>query len=68
MDSRLDDLEEKLKAESQEYSNALEEVYHQEESFYNMDLPKEKRVQVDRHVTATFKVWRERLDFVGFSR
>ena len=56
MDSRLDDLEEKLKAESQEYSNALEEVYHQEESFYNMDLPKEKRVQVDRHATATFKV------------
>ena len=68
MDSRLDDLEEKLKAESQEYSNALEKVYHQEESFYNMDLPKEKRVQVDRHVTATFRVWRERLDFVGFSR
>ena len=52
MDSRLDDLEEKLKAESQEYSNALEEVYHQEESFYNMNLPKEKRVQVDRYITA----------------
>ena len=57
MDSRLDDLEEKLKAESQEYSNALEEVYHQEESFYNMNLPKEKRVQVDRYITAVIQRW-----------
>lgn len=57
MDSRLDDLEEKLKAESQEYSNALEEVYHQEESFYNMNLPKEKRVQVDRYITAVNQRW-----------
>lgn len=57
MDSRLDDLEEKLKAESQEYSNALEEVYHQEESFYNMNLPKEKRVQVDRYITAVNQKW-----------
>ena len=57
MDSRLDDLEEKLKAESQEYSNALEEVSHQEKSFYNMDLPKEKRVQVDRYVTAVNQRW-----------
>ena len=57
MDSRLDDLEEKLKAESQEYSNALEEVSHQEESFYNMNLPKEKRVQVDRYVTAVNQRW-----------
>lgn len=57
MDSRLDDLEEKLKAESQEYSNALEEVYHQEESFYNMNLPKEKRVQVDRYITAVNQSW-----------
>ena len=57
MDSRLDDLEEKLKAESQEYSNALEEVYPQEESFYNMNLPKEKRVQVDRYVTAVNQRW-----------
>lgn len=57
MDSRLDDLEEKLKAESQEYSNALEEVYHQEESFYNMKLPKEKRVQVDRYITAVNQRW-----------
>lgn len=44
MDSRLDDLEEKLKVESREYSNALEEVSRQEENFYNMNLPKEKRV------------------------
>ena len=57
MDSRLDDLEEKLKAESQEYSNALEGVYHQEESFYNMNLPKEKRVQVDRYITAVNQRW-----------
>ena len=57
MDSRLDDLEEKLKAESQEYSNALEEVSHQEESFYNMNLPKEKRIQVDRYVTAVNQRW-----------
>lgn len=57
MDSRLDDLEEKLKAESQEYSNALEEVYHQEESYYNMNLPKEKRVQVDRYITAVNQRW-----------
>lgn len=57
MDSRLDDLEEKLKAESQEYSNALEEVYHQEESFYNMNLSKEKRVQVDRYITAVNQRW-----------
>ena len=57
MDSRLDDLEEKLKAESQEYSNALEEVYHQEERFYNMNLPKEKRVQVDRYITAVNQRW-----------
>ena len=57
MDSRLDDLEEKLKAESQEYSNALEEVYHQEESFYNMNLPKEKRVQMDRYITAVNQRW-----------
>ena len=57
MDSRLDDLEEKLKAESQEYSNALEEVYHQEESFYNMNLPKEKRVKVDRYITAVNQRW-----------
>lgn len=57
MDSRLDDLEEKLKAESQEYSNALEEVYHQEESFYNINLPKEKRVQVDRYITAVNQRW-----------
>lgn len=57
MDSRLDDLEEKLKAESQEYSNTLEEVYHQEESFYNMNLPKEKRVQVDRYITAVNQRW-----------
>ena len=57
MDSRLDDLEEKLKAESQEYSNALEEVYRQEESFYNMNLPKEKRVQVDRYITAVNQRW-----------
>lgn len=57
MGSRLDDLEEKLKAESQEYSNALEEVSHQEESFYNMNLPKEKRIQVDRYVTAVNQRW-----------
>lgn len=57
MDSRLDDLEEKLKAESQEYRNALEEVSHQEKSFYNMNLPKEKRVQVDRYVTAVNQRW-----------
>ena len=57
MDSRLDDLEEKLKAESKEYSNALEEVSRQEESFYNMDLSKEKRVQVDRYVTAVNQRW-----------
>ena len=57
MDSRLDDLEEKLKVESQEYSNALEEVSRQEESFYNMNLPKEKRVQVDRYVTAVNQRW-----------
>lgn len=57
MNSRLDDLEEKLKAENQEYSNALEEVSRQEESFYNMNLPKEKRVQVDRYVTAVNQRW-----------
>ena len=57
MDSRLDDLEEKLKAESQEYSNALEEVSCQEERFYNMNLPKEKRIQVDRYVTAVNQRW-----------
>ena len=57
MDNRLDDLEEKLKAESQEYSNALEEVSCQEECFYNMNLPKEKRVQVDRYVTAVNQRW-----------
>lgn len=57
MDSRLDDLEEKLKVESQEYSNALEEVSRQEENFYNMNLPKEKRVQVDRYVTAVNQRW-----------
>lgn len=57
MDSRLEALEEKLKAESQEYSNALEEVSRQEESFYNMNLPKEKRVQVDRYVTAVNQRW-----------
>ena len=57
MDSRLDDLEEKLKAESKEYSNALEEVSHQEEIIYNMNLPKEKRVQVDRYVTAVNQRW-----------
>ena len=57
MDSRLDDLEEKLKAENREYSNALEEVSRQEESFYNMDLSKEKRVQVDRYVTAVNQRW-----------
>ena len=57
MDSRLDDLEEKLKAESQEYSNALEKVSRQEENFYNMNLPKEKRVQVDRYVTAVNQRW-----------
>lgn len=57
MDSRLDDLEEKLKVESREYSNALEEVSRQEENFYNMNLPKEKRVQVDRYVTAVNQRW-----------
>lgn len=57
MDSRLDDLEEKLKTESQEYSNALEEVSRQEECLYNMNLPKEKRVQVDRYVTAVNQRW-----------
>ena len=57
MDNRLDDLEEKLKAENREYSNALEEVSRQEESFYNMDLSKEKRVQVDRYVTAVNQRW-----------
>ena len=57
MDNRLDDLEEKLKAESQEYSNALEEVSCQEERFYNMNLPKEKRIQVDRYVTAVNQRW-----------
>ena len=57
MDNRLDDLEEKLKAESQEYSNAIEEVSCQEECFYNMNLPKEKRVQVDRYVTAVNQRW-----------
>lgn len=57
MDSRLDDLEEKLKVESQEYSNALEEVSRQEECLYNMNLPKEKRVQVDRYVTAVNQRW-----------
>lgn len=57
MDSRLDDLEEKLKAESKEYSNALEEVSCQEEIIYNMNLPKEKRVQVDRYVTAVNQRW-----------
>lgn len=57
MDSRLDDLEEKLKAEKEEYSNALEEVSRQEECFYNMNLPKEKRIQVDRYVTAVNQRW-----------
>lgn len=57
MDSRLDDLEEKLKAESREYSNALEKVSCQEESFYNMNLPKEKRIQVDQYVTAVNQRW-----------
>lgn len=57
MDSRLDDLEEKLKAESQEYNNALEEVFRQEENFYSMNLPKEKRVQVDRYITAVNQRW-----------
>lgn len=57
MDNRLDDLEEKLKAENREYSNALEEVFRQEENFYNMNLPKEKRVQVDRYVTAVNQRW-----------
>ena len=57
MDNRLDDLEEKLKAESQEYSNALEEVSCQEECFYNLNLPKEKRVQVDQYVTAVNQRW-----------
>ena len=57
MDSRLDDLEEKLKVESQEYSNALEKVSRQEENFYNMNLPKEKRVQVARSVTAVNQRW-----------
>lgn len=57
MDSRLDDLEEKLKAENREYSNALEEVSRQEEILYNMNLPKEKRVQVDRYVTAVNQRW-----------
>ena len=57
MDSRLDDLEEKLKVESQEYSNALEKVSRQEENFYNMNLPKEKRVQVDRYITAVNQRW-----------
>lgn len=57
MDSRLDDLEEKLKVESQEYSNALEKVSRQEENFYNMNLSKEKRVQVDRYVTAVNQRW-----------
>ena len=57
MDSRLDDLEEKLKVESQEYRHALEKVSRQEENFYNMNLPKEKRVQVDRYVTAVNQRW-----------
>lgn len=57
MDSRLDDLEEKLKTENREYSNALEEVSRQEEILYNMNLPKEKRVQVDRYVTAVNQRW-----------
>lgn len=57
MDSRLDDLEEKMKEESEEYSNALEEVSRQEECFYNMSLPKEKRIQVDRYVTAVNQRW-----------
>lgn len=57
MDSRLDDLEEKLKAESREYSNALEGVSRQEERFYKMNLPKEKRIQVDRYVTAVNQRW-----------
>lgn len=57
MDNRLDDLEEKLKAESQEYSNALEEVSCQEECFYNLNLPKEKRIQVDQYVTAVNQRW-----------
>lgn len=57
MDSRLDDLEEKLKVESQEYSNALEEVSCQEEIIYNMNLPKEKRIQVDRYVTVVNQRW-----------
>lgn len=57
MDNRLDDLEEKLKAESQEYSNALEEVARQEECFYNLNLPKEKRIQVDQYVTAVNQRW-----------
>ena len=57
MDNRLDDLEEKLKAESQEYSNALEEVSRQEECFYNLNLPKEKRIQVDQYVTAVNQRW-----------
>lgn len=57
MDSRLDDLEEKLKAENREYSNALEEVSRQEEILNNMNLPKEKRVQVDRYVTAVNQRW-----------
>lgn len=35
----------------------MEEVYHQEESFYNMNLPKEKRVQVDRYITAVNQRW-----------
>ena len=57
MDSRLDDLEEKLKVESQEYSNALEKVSRQEENFYNMNMPKEKRFQVNRYVTAVNQRW-----------
>ena len=57
MDNRLDDLEEKLKAESQEYSNALEEVSCQGECFYNLNLPKEKRIQVDQYVTAVNQRW-----------
>lgn len=57
MDSRLDDLEEKLKTENREYSNALEEVSRQEEILYNMNLTKEKRVQVDRYVTAVNQRW-----------
>ena len=57
MDNRLDDLEEKLKAESQEYSNSLEEVSCQEECFYNLNLPKEKRIQVDQYVTAVNQRW-----------